>query len=324
MHAYFLTSLYMIEINVVGHKIPDTDCTFAALIFSDYLNKKWPFHATPFIQWALNKETTYLLELLQIQTPQIAPSFPAGTKVALVDHNETSQSLDNLHELEIEWVVDHHKVDFTTASPLNMRLEKICSTCGILYKMYQEAGFEISKEIWTLMLAGILSDSLLFKSATTTKEDIEIAWALKTITWISDFEAFAMPMFHAKSDLWDMPAKEIVKYDYKEFKVEGTSMGIGTLETTNPSYALGRKAELLQAMQEIKAQSNLDFILLSVVDILWEKNISLVLDGSDAEVVSEVFHTEVIDHLADLKRRLSRKKQVIPDLTEYFTKKSSK
>lgn len=310
----------MKEISVIWHKIPDTDCTLAAIIFADYLNKKW-YSATPYIQWELNKETEYLLETLNIAKPEIKTSFPEWSRIALVDHNEKFQTVDNIWELEIDWVVDHHKVDFSTKSPLNIRMEAICSTCSILYKMYKEANFEISKEIWTMILAWILSDSLLFKSATTTKEDVVIAEELKTITQITDLEAFAMPMFNAKSDLWDMHPEAIVKYDYKEFEVNWYKIWVWTLETTNPWYALGRKIDLLNAMEKIKLESNLNFILLSVVDIIWMKNTSFALDWEDSDIVKDIFKAEVIDNLADLKNRLSRKKQIIPDLTEYFTNK---
>jgi manganese-dependent inorganic pyrophosphatase len=222
--------------------------------------------------------------------------------------------------LDIAWVIDHHKMDFKTATPLNMRIEAICSTASILYKMYKEAWFEVTKEIWTMMLACIMSDSLLFKSATTTKEDVIIAKELQEITWITDLEAFAMPMFNAKSDLWDMSIEKVIKYDYKEFNFNGTKAGIGTLETTNPGYALGRKDELLEGLAKIKSEDNLDFILLSVVDIIWEKNTSIVIDGTETQIIEEIFNTKVENNLADLKNRLSRKKQIVPDLTNYFNK----
>lgn len=308
----------MIDIKVIWHKIPDTDCTLAAIIFSDFLNKKLIYNATPYIQWKLNKETEYLLKLLSIETPEVANSFPKWTKVALVDHNESFQTLNNLEELEVEYIIDHHKINFSSSTPLHIRIEKICSTCSILYKMYIETNMEISKEIWTMMLAWILSDSLLFKSATTTKEDIEIANKLKKITWIDDFENFAMPMFNAKSDLWNMPAKELVKYDYKEFDFNWIKAWIWTLETTNPSYWLSRKEEILKAMSEIKEEDWLDFILLSIVDIIWEKNTSIVLDWNDSKVMENIFSEKPINNLIDLKRRLSRKKQIVPDLTNYF------
>jgi len=130
----------------------------------------------------LNKETEYLLEKLNIKRPKIKNSFPEMTNICLVDHNEEFQTLDNLSELNVEWIIDHHKINFETPTPLNMRVEPICSTGSILYKMYKESSFEISKEIATMMLACILSDSLLFRSATTTKEDTILAEELKEIS----------------------------------------------------------------------------------------------------------------------------------------------
>lgn len=127
--------------------------------------------------------------------------FDPNIEVCLVDHNEASQSIDNLSECTITWLIDHHKIDFKTSSPLYMRVEPLCSTASILYKMYIEAGFEISQKVATMMLACIMSDSLLWKSPTTTEEDKIIASKLQQISGISDLEAFAMPMFHAKSDL---------------------------------------------------------------------------------------------------------------------------
>ena len=309
----------MIDIKVVGHKVPDTDCVMSAIIACDYLSKKW-YDATPYIQGKLNKETQYLFDLFGMELPEMQTSFPAGTRVCLVDHNEEAQTLDNLSELDVAWVIDHHKINFETSTPLNVRVEPICSTGSILYKMYKEAGFEISEHIAKLMLVCVLSDSLLFKSATTTKEDVNIAEELKQITGITDVEEFAMGMFNAKSDLGDMPVEDLIKYDYKEFDLNGTKCAIGTLETTNPGYALGRKAEILEGLEKIKATDGLDFIMLSIVDIIGEKNTTLVLDWEDAGVVERVFDTTVQDNEADLKRRLSRKKQVVPDLTEYFNK----
>ena len=308
----------MREIKVVGHKVPDTDCVLSAIIAANYLEKKWYNKATAYIQGWLNLETEYLLEKLNIEKPEVQTSFPKGTNVCLVDHNEEFQTLDNLSELNVEWVIDHHKLKFETKTPLNMRVEPICSTGSILYKMYKESGFEVSREIWTMMLACILSDSLLFRSATTTKEDIILAEELKQITWITDFEAFAMPMFNAKSDLWDMPVLDLIKYDYKEFELWGKKLGIWTLETTNPWYWLARKDEILEWLAKIKSDDNLDFIMLSIVDIIWENNTTIVLDWFETEVISQVFKTEVKDNLADLKNRLSRKKQVVPELTGYF------
>lgn len=308
----------MKEIKVVWHKIPDTDCTLSAIIMADFLTKKW-YKATPYIQWELNKETSFVLEKLWIKKPEIKTSFPSWTNICLVDHNEKYQTLDNLEELNVEYVIDHHKIDFSCPNPLYMRFEPICSTCSITYKMYKEAWFEIDEKIANLMLTWIISDSLMFRSATTTKEDVKIAEELKKISNIEDIEKYAMEMFNAKSDLWDIAIEDLIKYDYKEFETNWKKIGIWTLETTNPNYALWRKEEILEWMKNIKEKDNLEFIMLSIVDIINEKNTTIILD-EDKEVIEKVFSIKVENNIADLKNRLSRKKQVMPFITEYFSK----
>lgn len=310
----------MKKISVIWHKNPDTDATFSAIIMAEYLSFKW-YKATPYIQWELNKETLYLLGAFNISTPEIRASLDSEIEVCLVDHNESSQAPDNISDCHVSWLVDHHKISFETATPLYMRVEPLCSTASILYKMYRESGFEIPKQTATMMLGCIMSDSLLWKSPTTTQEDKDIAYELQKIADISSLEDFAMPMFQAKSDLGDMPVKDLIQYDYKIFDFNGYKCGVGTLETTNPSYGLGRKNEILQWLKTLKSEQNLDFIMLSVVDILEEKNSTIALDGNDAEVVEAVFSTHMKNNIADLWARLSRKKQIAPDLTEYFNKK---
>lgn len=315
MYIIFLY-LPMTSITIVWHKNPDTDCTLSAIIMAEFLEKKW-YQATPYIQWDLNKETEYLLEKYNIQKPKIETSFPPDTEVCLVDHNEASQAPDNIENLNVTWLIDHHKINFKTSSPLFMRVEPLCSTASILYKMFVENNFEISKKTATMMLACMMSDSLLWKSPTTTQEDKDIAEILKEISEIADLEAFAMPMFEAKSDLWDMPVKEVIQYDYKIFELNGKRCGIGSLETTNPGYGLGRKQEILTWMQELKKEQELDFIMLCIVDILQEKNTTIVLD-EDTKTLEEMFQTNVNENLADLWNRISRKKQLAPVVTDYF------
>lgn len=307
----------MQQIIVIGHKNPDTDATLSAIIMANFLRKKW-YDASPYIQGELNNETIYLLEAYGIEKPEIRTILPLDVEVCLVDHNEASQAPDNLTDLNVTWLIDHHKIKFETSTPLYMRVEPLCSTASILYKMYTEAGFDISEEIAVMMLACIMSDSLLWKSPTTTDEDKEIAQKLQEIAHIPSLENFAMPMFHAKSDLWEMSVLDLIQYDYKIFEVNGKRFGVGTLETTNPDYSLERKSEILTGLEELKSQQNLDFIMLSVVDILEEHNTTIVLNGSDSEIIEDVFGKPVIDNTISLGNRLSRKKQIAPDLTEYF------
>ena len=308
--------LSMQEISVIWHKNPDTDCTLSAIIMADFLTKKW-YTANPYIQWELNKETEYLLEKYNISKPEIKTNLDPNIEVCLVDHNESSQAPDNLSELNVSWLVDHHKINFETSSPLNMRVEPLCSTASILYKMYRESSFEISKDIATMMLACIISDSLLWKSPTTTDEDKNIAKELQKITDIQSLENFAMPMFQAKSNLWNMPILEVIQYDYKIFELSGKRCWVGTLETTNPEYGLGRKDEILTWFEILKLEQNLDFIMLSIVDILHEENTTIIWDD-DTKILEDMFEVHVQDNLANLWNRISRKKQLAPVATEYF------
>ena len=309
----------MAEVYVFWHKIPDTDAICSSVIFANYLQKKW-VDAKACKLGKLNNETKFLFDYLGLEEPETIESLPEWTSVALVDHNEMDQTIDWIADLDIAYVVDHHKFNLQTSSPVSIRAEKLCSTASVLFKMYKEAWFEIDRRIWTLMLSAILSDSLLFKSATSTAEDKKILEELIEITQIMDYEAFMKPLFEAKSDLWDISAEELIKTDYKEFEVNGKKLWVWTLETVNPSYALGRKEEILKWLANIKNSSNLSFIMLSIVDIFWEKNTTIILDWEDSEVIKNVFWTEVVDNLADLWNRLSRKKQIIPDLTAYFSK----
>lgn len=306
----------MRKIAVIWHKNPDTDCTLSAIIMADFLTKKW-YQSDAYIQWELNKETLYLLEKYNISKPEIKTILDTKIETCLVDHNEASQAPDNLEELNITWVVDHHKIKFETSTPLNMRVEPICSTASILYKMYNEAGFEISKEIGTMMLACIMSDSLLWKSPTTTIEDKEIASKLQIITHIDSLEDFAMPMFEAKSDLGDISISNLIQYDYKIFEFNGHKCWIGCLETTDPEYGLGRKDEILEGFTILKKEQDLDFIMLCIVDIIEEKN-TTIIGNDDIPTLEAIFQVSVKDNLASLGRVLSRKKQIVPTATDYF------
>lgn len=314
---YSLNISSMSHISVIWHQNPDTDATLSAIIAAEYLQKKW-YNAIPYILGSLNNETKYILEKYGIDTPVIKQNFSETEEIFLVDHNELTQSAIGITEQNIVGIIDHHKIQFESSKALYIRIEALCSTASILYKLYEEAGFEISKNTALMMLACIMSDSLMWKSPTSTGEDKVIASQLQKIAEINDLETFAMDMFAAKSDLGDMPAKDIVHYDYKNFEFDGKKIWVGTLETTNPEYALGRKDELLAAMEEIKEEEDLYFIMLSVVDIIGEKNSTLVLSGWDSDILRIIFEADIIDNIADLGARLSRKKQIVPELTHFF------
>lgn len=168
----------------------------------------------------LNKETQYILKTIGVEAPQLVSNLPEGSEVVLVDHNAHDQAIDGIEQLSVKCIIDHHSVqNLKTSEPIQLRFDPVCSTCSILFLMFVEQDLEISDAVAKMILAGILSDSLAFRSPTTTEEDREIAEYLAEDLGISDIQAYAKAMFDAKSDLGDMPVRQMIELDYKVFSV---------------------------------------------------------------------------------------------------------
>lgn len=310
----------MTKTYIFWHKNPDTDTILSSIVYWEFLQSKW-VDLEVVALWECNNETKFLLNKFWLTAPKIIDTLPAWSKIILVDHNEAPQSIDNLNDFEIVWVIDHHKFgNFSTKSPLYIRSEALCSTCSVIYNIFKAEWYQISKTTASLMISAILSDSLLYKSPTTTDYDKKIVEELNKIAWISNIEEFAMDMFNAKSDLGDISIEDLIKIDYKEFDFNGTKAGIWVIETVNPTYSMNRKQEILKWLEEIKAKNSLDIVFLSIVDILKEKNITFVLWDKEKQVIKDIYGVDTFDNMADLGNILSRKKQVVPQFTEYFNK----
>lgn len=309
-------------LHVFGHLNPDTDAITSAVVYAGLLTRQG-VEARAFRLGEPNFETAYVLRELGVELPPLLPELPAGAAVALVDHNESAQSVENLAELRVLRVVDHHKLgDLTTASPPYLRFEPVGCTGTLLLKLHREAGLSIEQQDAALMLSAILSDTLHFRSPTTTGEDRDAVDFLAPVAGIKNVEAYALAMFAAKSDLGDTPAETLLRMDYKAFPFGDPAApqlwGIGVIETTNPGYVFGRQGELLAAMDHVKAEDGLSGVLLSVVDILNETNHTLVLGATEAKVLREAFGVETQAQLANLGHLISRKKQIVPTLERYF------
>lgn len=311
-------------IAVFGHLNPDTDAITAALVYANLLSRQ----GTPAVAYRLgelNFETTFVLHGAGVTVPELLSTLPDGHEVALVDHNESAQSLGNLKKLNITRVVDHHRLgDLETSQPATLRFDPVGCTATILLRLHLEANLPVEPADARLLLSAVLSDTLHFRSPTTTPADREAAAFLAPIAGIADVTAYALSMFAAKSDLGDTPATTLLKMDYKVFpfgpqEAGGQKWGIGVIETTNPGYVFGRQAELLAAMQAEKAAAGLDGLILSVVDILNETNHTLVTGESEAEAMQAAFGATVQGGVADLGNRISRKKQIVPTLESYFS-----
>lgn len=302
---------------VIWHKNPDTDAVLSAMVYAKFLQTQG-IEATPVKLWELNNETVYALNYIGRSSPELVTSLPAGTQVVLTDHNEYAQSIDNLADLQVTAIIDHHRFVHNTSEPIEIIVKPIASTCSVIYWLWTNAGKDIPVDVAKAMMMGIISDTLYFRSPTTTQYDKDIFAQLQKIAQLENAEQLSLDMFAAKSDLGDIAVRNLVTLDYKIFETNGKKAWVGTIETTNPSYALSRKEEIIADMKKLKEEEKLDLIMVSVVDILQEKNLTIIASDEDAAIVKTIFAADTVDGLADLWNRISRKKQIAWPLTEYF------
>jgi manganese-dependent inorganic pyrophosphatase len=231
-------------------------------------------------------------------------------RVVLIDHNERGQSVAGIEEAEVVGVVDHHRVaNFETNTPPFMRFEPVGSTSTIVAKLFDEAEIAVPAEIAGVLLGGVLADTLLFRSPTTTPEDRRIAALLAEKAQV-DIQEFGAQILTLASDVSDRSPEQLLTADFKDFSVDGGHFGIGTIETTNGVAVLNRANELLAAMQRLRERGYTS-VLFAVIDIVRERTTILVEGHS--RPVAEGFNVPLIDeHTLELPGILSRKKHIVP------------
>ncbi len=297
--------------NVIGHKNPDTDSVCSAVAYAEYLKKQGE-EAQAFALGELNKETQFVFDKFDMKRPEVISQLEAGAKVVLLDHNETGQAIDNLAELDLVEVVDHHKVDLKTEKPISICVKPLGSSCSIIAEKYFAEEMELDEKIAGLLLAGIISDTLFFRSPTTTDIDRKLVEKLNEIVKIDNLEQFSLEMFKAKSDLGNISTEDLIKLDYKEFDFKDGRYGIGVMETTDIDFGLKRKEEIFEKLAEIKERDNLKAVYFTIVDILNEKSYTLYSDEEAKKLFTELFSAEDQDGVLFVDKLVSRKKQIVP------------
>ncbi|WP_204174375.1 MULTISPECIES: manganese-dependent inorganic pyrophosphatase [unclassified Staphylococcus] len=305
----------MAKTYIFGHKNPDTDAISSAIIMADFEQQTGNTDATPYRLGEVGPETQYALNHFNVDTPELLSDDLNNQNVILVDHNEFQQSTDTIDKSSIQHVVDHHRIsNFETAGPLYYRAEPVGCTATILYKMYKERGFEIKPEIAGLMISAIISDSLLFKSPTCTQEDIDAAEALKSIADV-DLESYGLEMLKAGASTTDKTASELLNMDAKSFNMGDYITRIGQVNTVDIDEVFQRQEELEKAMLEVSTNEKYDLFVLLVTDIINSDSKILVV-GAEKDKVGNAFNVKLDNNTAFLPGVVSRKKQVVPQITE--------
>lgn len=237
---------------------------------------------------------------------------PNRKQVVLVDHNELSQSVDGLNEAEILAIIDHHRLaDVQTGAPIYVRNEPVGATCTIVVSMFQERGVMPNPQLAGLLAAGIVSDTIYFKSPTATPRDrlmAERMAAIANVTLADLGRAIFSPSASRETD----PEKLLLS-DFKHFEIEGHKLGIGQISCIDSAELLERRDAFLEAMERVRAARSFDMLLLMLTDVLKEGTVLLCCGGTDT--VEEAFNVKVVDNTAFLPGVLSRKKQIVPALS---------
>ncbi|NWN95448.1 MAG: manganese-dependent inorganic pyrophosphatase [Bacillus sp. (in: Bacteria)] len=307
----------MDKVLVFGHKNPDTDAICSAIAYAA-VKTKLGVDAEAVRLGELSNETKFALETFHMEAPRLVQTVANEVENAIrLDHNERQQSADDMDSVRVFEVIDHHRIaNFETSDPLYYRAEPVGCTATILNKLYKENGVEISKEIAGLMLSAIISDSLLFKSPTCTEEDVKAAKELAEIAGV-DADTYGLEMLKAGADLSDKTVEQLITLDSKEFDMAGHKVVIAQVNAVDTNDVLVKQAEIEQAIQAQITDRGLDLFLFVVTDILTNDSVALAL-GKSADIVEKAYNVKLENNTATLKGVVSRKKQIVPVLTESF------
>lgn len=305
----------MSKILVFGHKNPDTDTITSAIVYA-YLKQQIGVDAEAVRLGEVNNETKYALEKFGFEAPRLIDSVVGeAAQVILVDHNEFQQSADGIEEVQITEVIDHHRVaNFQTSDPLYYRAEPVGCTATILNKIFKENDIAIPANIAGLMLSAIVSDTLLFKSPTCTEQDVKAGKELAEIAGVN-VEEYGLAMLKAGADLSDKSLEDLLSLDAKEFQFGEFKAVVAQVNAVDVNDVLGRQEELENLLNKNVAENGLDLFFFVVTDILNNDSTAVAI-GRVADASAKAFGAEIVNGRIELPGVVSRKKQIVPVLTD--------
>ncbi len=302
-------------IKVFGHKSPDTDATCSAIIWAWYLSEVKGTPAAPALLGEPNTEAAFVLTRAGVAKPQIIADVAAGEDCVVVDTNNPAELPASINQANVLQVIDHHLLagGLKTRGPIEITIRPLACTATVMHDLMGADAAKMPPPIKTLALSCILSDTLQFRSPTTTAHDRAVAEALAQDLGVS-IPDYAAEMFAAKSDVSAFSDAELLRMDSKEYELGGKKLRVSVLETTAPEVVLARKDALMAAMPGVAAEDGADQVLLFVVDILREEATLLVANDTVKRIAEKSFGASVSGDTVVLPGVMSRKKQIIPAL----------
>lgn len=302
-------------IKVLGHKSPDTDSTGSPIIWAWYLTEVNGTPATPVLLGEPNTEAAFMLTHWDLPKPQIIADVTADDSVVIVDTNNPAELPPSINDAKILGIIDHHMLvgGLKTRSPIDITIRPLACTATILHDLIGADLARAPRGIKGAILSCILSDTLEFRSPTTTAHDRAVAESLAADLGVS-IPDFAAELFAAKSDVSAFSDAELLRMDSKEYTIDGTELRISVLETTSPAVVLDRKASLMAAMPAVATEDGAEHVMLFVIDILREEATLLVPNDLVKRIAEASFGCTVTGDSVVLPGIMSRKKQIIPAL----------
>ena len=302
-------------IKIFGHLAPDTDATCSALIWEWYLNDVQGKDAHAYVLEVPNSEAAFVLKRWGVEMPPVLGDLSGDDEVVIVDTNNPGELPANINDTNITEIIDHHMLagGLKTKGPIKITIRPVASTATVMHWLIGRDMDKAPDAIKGLILSCVLSDTLEFRSPTTTPTDRGVAAKLAGDLGI-DIPSYAAEMFAAKSDISHLSDAELLRLDSKKYETGGKSFRVSVLETTSPAVVLNRKASLIAAMKAIEAEDNVDQVLLFVVDILKEQATLLVPNALVKTLAEKSFGVSVDGDQVVLPGIMSRKKQIIPNL----------
>ncbi len=300
---------------VFGHKSPDTDSTGSPIIWAWYLNEVRKTPAEAVLLGEPNTEAAFVINHWDCPKPRIVGDIPDGTPVVIVDTNNPAELPANVNSLDIRAIIDHHKLvgGLETTGPIDIVIRPLACTATVMHDIMGADTAHMPDWVRGLMLSCILSDTLEFRSPTTTPADRALAEKLAADLGIS-IPDYAAQLFQAKSDVGAFSDAALLRMDSKEYTVAGRELRISVLETTAPKVILDRKASLMASMDAVAREDGADQVLLFVIDILREEATLLVPNDLVKSLAEASFGVKVMGDTVLIPGLMSRKKQIIPAL----------
>jgi len=302
-------------IQVLGHKSPDTDSTGSPIIWAWYLSEIKGTPAEPKLLGEPNTEANFMLTRWFLDKPEIIDDLADDAPCVIVDTNNPAELPANINGADVQAIIDHHKLvgGLETKGPISITIRPVACTATIMHDLIGDDMAQMPDAIKGAMLTCILSDTLQYRSPTTTAHDKDVAEALAAELGV-DVSEYATEMFAAKSDVSSFSDAQLLRMDSKEYAVDGMKFRVSVLETTAPDVVLDRKTSLMETMTSVAAEDGVDQVLLFVVDILNEEATLLVPNDNVRSVAKQSFGVDATGDTVVLPGVMSRKKQIIPNL----------